>query len=49
MSNERVIIEIDMDKPCKRCGEKGATPSGYCLGCVAVFIRNGRKWPKRGR
>ena len=38
-------ITIDMDKPCKRCGKKGAADNGYCLKCVVVWIENGRKWP----
>ena len=28
-------INIDMDKGCARCSEKGATKSGLCLKCVA--------------
>ena len=41
-----VEITIDVDAPCKRCGEKGAMPSGYCLKCLAVFIGNGYAWPQ---
>ena len=26
-------ITIDMDKKCKKCGEDGALPNGYCLPC----------------
>lgn len=29
-------INIDMDKACIGCGEKGVTDSGYCLKCVGV-------------
>jgi len=28
-------LNIDMDKECARCSEKGATRSGLCLKCVA--------------
>lgn len=31
-------ITIDMDKKCKECGHGGATPSGFCMGCVAKAI-----------
>jgi len=27
-------IHMDTDKPCRKCGEKGATQSGLCLGCL---------------
>jgi hypothetical protein len=33
-----VIINIDLDKPCKGCGEKGAADSGYCLECIAAIV-----------
>ena len=28
-------VDIDLDKECNRCSEKGATRSGLCLKCVA--------------
>ena len=28
-------IDIDVDKECNRCSEKGATRSGLCLKCLA--------------
>lgn len=31
-------IDIDLDKKCKECGKGGATPSGFCLGCVNKAI-----------
>lgn len=35
-------ITIDMDKKCKRCGEKGATTqNGLCLKCINQAIKNG--------
>lgn len=41
MSKKPLEIRIDLDKKCKRCGESGATPSGYCMGCVAKGIADG--------
>lgn len=41
----RPDIVINMNIPCKRCGEGGAMESGYCLTCLADFITNARKWP----
>ncbi len=39
-------IEIDMDKPCKKCGKKGATQCGLCMKCIAKeipqMIKDGR-------
>lgn len=47
---DRRTVEIDMDKPCKRCGKGGATGNGYCLRCglkllpqVLEKIRKGRR------
>ena len=33
-------IDIDMDKECNRCSEKGATKSGLCLKCLAETLAN---------
>ena len=33
-------INIDMDKECNRCSEKGATKSGLCLKCLADTMKN---------
>ena len=41
-SRSALEISVDMDKPCKRCGEKGATQNGYCLRCCAQLIAKGR-------
>ena len=35
MSYNGKTIDIDMDKECNRCSEKGATRSGLCLKCLA--------------
>lgn len=29
-----VNIDINMDNPCKKCGQMGALPSGLCLSCA---------------
>ena len=34
-------IEINLDKKCKRCGEKGATKNGLCLKCVTKALERG--------
>ena len=34
-------IEINLDKKCKRCGEKGATKNGLCLECVTKALEQG--------
>jgi hypothetical protein len=39
MSN--AMITIDMDAKCKRCGKKGAMPTGLCLACVTKGIERG--------
>lgn len=47
-------IEINLDKPCVRCGKGGATQCGLCLECVSKRlvekIRNERSisMPKIG-
>ena len=33
-------VDIDMDKECNRCSEKGATKSGLCLKCLAETMAN---------
>jgi len=33
-------IDIDMDKECNRCSEKGATKTGLCLKCLAETMAN---------
>lgn len=32
-------LEIDMDKECARCGEKGTAPNGLCLKCIADKLK----------
>ena len=39
MTQEIPTLEIDMDKECERCGEKGTTKRGICLKCVADSIK----------
>lgn len=39
--NEIPTIEIDMDKECGRCSEKGAAPNGLCLKCVTERLKRG--------
>ncbi len=34
----KVDIKIDMDRPCKKCGRKGATQYGVCLKCVQKYM-----------
>lgn len=37
-------IEIDMDKPCTKCGQMGAMPNGICMECAAgSIIDNGER------
>ena len=36
---ENATLEIDMDKACPTCGEKGVTKSGQCLKCVTATLR----------
>ena len=34
-------IEIDLDKKCKRCKDKGATQNGLCLKCITKALESG--------
>jgi len=36
-----VIIKVNLDTKCKRCGKGGATQSGVCLSCINKAIKNG--------
>jgi len=36
-----VVINIDLDKKCIRCGRGGATQSGVCLKCISKAIEAG--------
>ena len=42
MSKKPIEIHIDMDRNCDNCGKGGATPSGYCMACVAKMIKAGK-------
>lgn len=33
-------VNVDLDKECDRCSEKGATRSGFCLKCLAETMAN---------
>lgn len=36
-------IEIDMDKPCTKCGQMGAGPGSVCISCAsAAILDNGQ-------
>ena len=41
MTDKPVVIKIDLDAKCKRCGKGGATQSGVCLPCFNKAIQNG--------
>ena len=36
-----VIINVHLDKKCKRCGKGGATDNGVCLACIAKAVKQG--------
>ena len=40
LKHEDRTLNIDMDKECGRCSEKGATKSGLCLKCLAEGLKN---------
>lgn len=31
-------IEIDLDAKCRKCGDKGTTQNGLCLGCITKAL-----------
>lgn len=33
-------VDIDLDRECSRCSEKGTTKSGLCLKCIADSMKN---------
>lgn len=33
-------IRINTDKDCKRCGELGVLPNGFCMKCAADLVMN---------
>lgn len=39
-TNDNRTLNIDMDKECVRCSEKGTTKSGLCLKCLAETMAN---------
>lgn len=38
---KRIVIDVNVDKKCSRCGKGGAMPSGLCMKCAAKAIKNG--------
>jgi hypothetical protein len=36
--DEKNTVEIDMNKPCTKCGQMGATGAGVCLECVSASL-----------
>lgn len=39
MTTDRTpTITINYNESCKRCGQPGATKSGYCLRCVRLMM-----------
>jgi hypothetical protein len=34
-------INIDLDRPCRKCGKKGAAQNGLCLECITAFVEQG--------
>jgi len=36
-----LIISVDLDRKCKRCGKGGATQNGVCLPCINKAIKSG--------
>lgn len=40
-TDKPVVIKVDLDAKCKRCGKGGATQSGVCLPCINKAIKNG--------
>jgi hypothetical protein len=37
-----LVINVDLDKKCKRCRKPGATQGGYCLGCLGKMVSEGK-------
>ena len=35
-------INVNLDAKCKRCGKGGATQGGYCIGCLAKMVKEGK-------
>jgi peptidoglycan hydrolase CwlO-like protein len=38
-----LTITIDQNKPCAKCGAKGATQNGLCLTCISKKIKEQKK------
>jgi len=48
MEEPMFTITIDMDKKCKKCGDPGSRPSGYCLKCHGKIVLALLKQEKKG-
>ena len=38
MADEPVVLDIDMDRRCSRCGHTGTAPNGLCLKCITASL-----------
>ena len=38
---KNVVINVNLDTKCRRCGEGGATLNGLCMKCIAKAVQNG--------
>lgn len=36
----KMVLNINMDAKCVKCGKGGAMESGYCLKCIADKIKD---------
>ncbi|MGB5925323.1 MAG: hypothetical protein WBH01_04435 [Dehalococcoidia bacterium] len=36
-----MVIKVNLDTKCTRCGKGGATQNGLCMGCIAKAVKNG--------
>jgi hypothetical protein len=36
-----ITINIDLEKPCPRCGKKGSVNNSLCLNCISKGIKAG--------
>lgn len=39
--NKPLVINVNLDAKCKRCGKGGATDSGVCLPCINKALKKG--------
>ena len=36
-----IVIDINLDAKCRRCGKGGATQSGVCIPCITKAMKSG--------